>query len=312
MKATVIIPTKNRATLLEATLLSLSKQDISYDDYEVIIIDNGSTDNTRLVCNHYSKIFRHFIYIYDERPGLHTGRNLGLLKSSTNILIYADDDIIVPENWISAIISGFEDPDVVLIGGNDIPNFEDTPPSWVHDLWYTDEEGNRLLLPFSCIDMGNTKKYIKANYVFGCNFSIRKPIVMQTKGFHPDGMPAQYIKFRGDGETFVSNFITRNKLKTLFLPEASVKHYVSKGRMTHEYVDSIKFRNGISNRFTMLRENPSIFNAIKEYIRILLQHSSDYYEKGNKFLLINYIKSKKLRKWVTLDNYLDVSINDYL
>lgn len=312
MQLSVIIPTRNRAHLLKKLLDSLLFQDISQEEFELIIIDNGSTDITKEICEKYKKNFVNFQYLYDDRPGLHTGRNLGFLNSKTEILVYGDDDIIVPVNWLSAILKGFKDPQVVLIGGNDIPDYEQEPPSWVLNLWTTDSDGNRLLLPFSCINMGNKKKYIKANYVFGCNFSVRKEVIRKTKGFHPDGMPKKYIKFRGDGETFVSEYITNNNLKTLFLPEASVRHFVSTSRMTNEYIDGIAFKNGISHRFTELRKNPTFIDAIKTYIKFIISGQDDSFTKGNRFLLKNYIKSRKLRKWVNLDNYIDVSIKDYL
>lgn len=302
----------NRAHLLEKTLSSLSMQDMPKEDFEVLIIDNGSTDNTKLVCDSYSSVFANFNYIYDDRPGLHTGRNLGFLKSKSEILVYGDDDITVPENWLTSIIEAFNDPDVYLVGGNDIPDYEQTPPDWINSLWIDDAEGNKLLLPFSCIDMGNAKKIIRANYVFGCNFSIRREILLKTKGFHPDGVPKRYMQFRGDGETFVSEYITEHNLKTLFIPEASVKHFVSKERMTQEYVNGIAFRNGISSRFTKIRKNNSLVTALIDYLHLIFGRSTDNTTKGEKFLLKHYIKSKKLRAWVNLQNYLDVSIYDYL
>jgi hypothetical protein len=54
------------------------------------------------------------------------------------------------------------------------------------------------------VDFGNQKLFIPQGFVYGCNFCIRKDFLSQVGGFHPDGMPRELIRYRGDGETFVS------------------------------------------------------------------------------------------------------------
>lgn len=312
MELSVIIPTRNRYKLLKKVLESLKKQTLDKDLFEVLIIDNGSTDETKSMCDEFKKDIKNLRYFYDDRPGLHTGRNLGFLKSKSELLVYGDDDITVPNNWLESILMAFKNPEVVLVGGNDIPEYEISPEEWVNNLWTSDGKGNRLLLPFSCIDMGTDSKFIPANYVFGCNFSIRKSILEITKGFHPDGMPDEFLCFRGDGETYVSEYIMKNNLKALFLPEASVNHFVSQKRMTYEYVNKINYRNGISEMYNILRKHNSLLRAYLLYFSLLRDRNSNYATKGKIFLLKEYIKSKKLRKWIVLPDYLNVNIKDFL
>lgn len=312
LKASIIIPTLNRASLLDVTLKSISFQTVSQEEFEIIVIDNGSSDNTKMVCERWAQTFRNFRYIYDDRPGLHIGRNRGYLESRSEILIYGDDDIEVPSSWIQTIIDGFDDEKTVLIGGSDIPNFEETPPDFINNLWTKDYEGNRLLLPFSCIDLGNVPKEISPYYVFGCNFAVRKKIVEAAEGFHPDGVPKKLLAYRGDGESYIAQYIIEHGLKTMFFPGASVKHLVSKNRMTHEYINGIAYRNGVSDMFTMLRKK-SFAYCVAKYVlcsfrQTLKKEKTDWnrnLSKGQLFLLRRYLFSKKVRNWVHLKNYLD-------
>ena len=85
------------------------------------------------------------------------------------------------------------------------------------------------------MDFGDKIKEINPSYVFGCNFSIRKNILLEAGGFHPDGMPQEIIKYRGDGESYVSKYIEKNGYKTIYNPKASVYHLASTDRMTKKY-----------------------------------------------------------------------------
>ena len=64
---------------------------------------------------------KNFRYFYDARPGLHVGRNKGLLKSRGELVGYLDDDVILFPNWINAVIDAFEDEKIVRLGGSVIP-----------------------------------------------------------------------------------------------------------------------------------------------------------------------------------------------
>jgi len=93
----------------------------------------------------------------------------------------------------------------------------------------------RILIYLSILDLGDTIKTINPYHVFGCNFSIRKKILLEAGGFHPDAMPQELIRFRGDGESHVSRYILVHGYKTLYHPKASVYHLVTHNRMTEDY-----------------------------------------------------------------------------
>lgn len=249
----VIVPTRDRARLLRLALQSLSAQTISHDEFEVIVVDNGSTDNTKEVVEAFRQQFGDVHYVFDPTPGLHVGRHCGLRAARGNVLVYADDDIQATPTWLQAIQECFRDPVVALVGGNNYPNFENTPPSWLQKLWHVRSYGGKAITSLSILELPAGRRAVDPFFVWGCNFSIRKHVLLEAGGFHPDSVPEECIRFRGDGETHVSASIFRRRLTCLFDSGASVYHTVAKERMTFQYFRKRAFGQGISDSYTYLR-----------------------------------------------------------
>lgn len=104
-KASVIIPTYNRSALLKQTLNTLLKQDISKEKFEVIVIDDGSTDNTEYVVNEYKNKLN-IKYYKQEHNGFRVAsiRNIGIKKSEGDICIFVDSGVLIKSNGISSNI----------------------------------------------------------------------------------------------------------------------------------------------------------------------------------------------------------------
>lgn len=101
LDASIIICTRNRAPALEKTLLSLSlMQTASSIKYEIIIVDNGSTDSTNSVVSAWFGRLP-LRYLYEARPGLSHARNYGLSASFGNHIFFTDDDCIISPSWLS-------------------------------------------------------------------------------------------------------------------------------------------------------------------------------------------------------------------
>lgn len=224
------------------------------DYFEVIIVDNGSTDSTRDMVNLFVGKIQNLRYFYDENPGLHVGRHRGLKEANADILVYADDDIEAFPTWLEAIAEAFEDKDVALVGGKNLPKFETEPPDWIMKMWSQVHPEGKILGYLSILDFGDSIKKINPSYVFGCNFSIRKSVLLEAGGFHPDAMPQELIRYRGDGESYVSRYILEHGYKTLYHPKASLFHHVPKERMTLKYFCHRAYIQGISDSFTRMRE----------------------------------------------------------
>jgi glucosyl-dolichyl phosphate glucuronosyltransferase len=258
----VIVPTRNRAALLEKALRSLLAQTLSPLDFEVIVIDNGSTDNTVDVVGLMRKIQGNLHYFKEPRPGLHAGRHKGFVEAHSNLLVYADDDIEAFPTWLEAIRNSFKDEDVVMVGGKCLPKFEAEPPEWLNAMWSPNAAGERILGYLSVIDLGDDTKPVNPYYVFGCNFAIRRSILFEAGGFHPDGMPQELIHFRGDGESYVANYIQSKGYKALYNPLASIYHWAPESRMTTEYFCRRAYNQGISDSYTTIRHAKGIGETV--------------------------------------------------
>ncbi|MDI9556513.1 MAG: glycosyltransferase [Pseudomonadota bacterium] len=95
----VIIPTFNRAELLRLSLRSLTRQSLPKQDFEVIVIDDGSSDHTRQVCRELEKSLR-LRYFSQANAGISTAKNLGVFTAQAPILFFFDDDDVADRNLL--------------------------------------------------------------------------------------------------------------------------------------------------------------------------------------------------------------------
>ena len=254
MKLSVIIPTYNRSEYLEKCLASITQQTLSGELFEVIVVDNNSSDETRMVVENFKNRIQNLKYVFEVKPGLHSGRHRGMKESISDILVYADDDIEAFPTWLEGIHESFNEDSVVLVGGKNIPKWESEPPYWIYEMWMDLCEYGHALGHLSILDFGDNIMEVDPGYVWGCNFSIRKNVLLEAGGFHPDSFPQSMVMYRGDGETHVSNYIRKKGYKALYNPKASVFHFVTKGRMTIDYFCKRSFNQGISNSYSSIRE----------------------------------------------------------
>lgn len=315
MMLSVIIPTRNRADLLKSTLQSLESQTLQRDLFEVIVVDNGSTDNTRQVVESAQQQLVNVHYFYDPTPGLHVGRHLGMKMAESNILVYADDDIEAFPTWLESIAESFQDTSIVLVGGKNLPKFEIEPPDWIMEMWKESQNGDKILYPLSIIDLGNDTKNISPFFVFGCNFAVRKSLLFEADGFHPDSFPLELIRYRGDGESHISRYIESHRYQTIYNPKASVFHSVPSQRMTEEYFCKRFFHQGISDSYSCIRSGDK-FSFMKILKRVIQQHIPSLtnnsfnkrfqtcYWQGYDFHQNEVKNDSQLYNWVMKKNYL--------
>ena len=249
----VIIPTRNRAERLELALRSLAQQALPRSSFEIIVVDNGSRDRTLAVVTGFKKTFDRIHYIYNTLPGLHVGRHHGFHAAKSDILIFLDDDVEAFPTLLASIEEAFGNSKVALVGGKCLPKHEGPMPEWLNAMWAPNAHGERVVGYLSLIDLGDLAKVIHPLLVFGCNFSIRRSVLLAAGGFHPDGFPEQLICFRGDGETYVSRYIAAKGYNAFYHPKASIYHHVPQRRMTLEYFCQRAYNEGISGSYAKIR-----------------------------------------------------------
>ncbi|HEY63971.1 MAG TPA: glycosyltransferase [Caldilineae bacterium] len=114
IRFSVVIPTYNRWAQLRCSLTAVLRQ--TYSNYEVIVVDDGSTDNTGEMIQ---RVFPQVRYVrQDANRGPAAARNRGIAAASGEIVAFTDDDCVVPPEWLAKISHGFHRwPDVAGVGG---------------------------------------------------------------------------------------------------------------------------------------------------------------------------------------------------
>lgn len=165
-RVSVVVCSYNGGITLRGCLESLMR--IDYPDYEVILVDDGSTDNTPEIARDFPQIE----CIRQVNRGLSIARNVGAERATGEIVAYTDSDCVVDENWLRYLVRAMEGQNVEAIGG---PNI--APPS---DGWIA-----------KCVaaSPGNPSHVMLddhfAEHVPGCNFAIRRDVLLGLGGFDP-------------------------------------------------------------------------------------------------------------------------------
>ena len=274
----IIVPTLNRASSLKLALSSFCRQTLSSEQFEIIVVDNGSTDETKDVTQAVIDELPHLQirYVHEPEPGLLSGRHCGAAAAAGDILTFVDDDIEADANWLNAIQTSFADPTVQVVGGRNLPNYEADPPAWLEWFWMEHPYG-RICPALSLLDFGEETRDIDANYIWGLNFSIRKNILVELGGFHPDCIAKRLQYFQGDGETGLTRKANTIGYRAVYQPQALVFHSVSQDRMMYEYFDKRFYYQGVCDSYTRIRQDldwgkpPSTLDKIKAPLRKIKQ-----------------------------------------
>jgi|GEM_PF-1450576 len=246
---TAVIPTRNRAGRVARLLDSLAEVRTKQLSWEVVVVDNGSTDGTaETVRAAAGRVPAPLRYISEPEPGLHACRHRGAKEARGEVIAYLDDDTQVHREWLRGaepVLAGLAGAVVCRI----LPQWEAPVPSWLEDLVSTGVYG-----PLTLLDLGGEQREVEVSFVWGAGFFVRRSLVFELGGFHPDSMPAGLLRFRGDGEAGLMRKFEAAGHHAWYDPSSVVEHAVSAERMTHAYLRERFYRQGISESFTELRE----------------------------------------------------------
>lgn len=239
MTASVIVCTRNRAKLLEGCLTRVLSDRPSVP-IEVIVIDNGSTDDTRSVvesCRERATAAR-LEYQVEERLGHSHARNRGIAAAGGDYLIFTDDDVLVEPGWVDALCAGFSDPDVVAVGGRVLPKWPSPPPSWM-------SPRNASVLALT--DYGDgPRDLVDSEFPIGPSMAIRAAAV----GASSEPFDAR-LGHRGDGYFGYDEYELFNRLRSrgrlVYRPGAVVLHRILPERMTWEGMRRASLHNGFGS-----------------------------------------------------------------
>ena len=220
-KFSIIICTLNRSKLLNENLSHFKDINYSKDYYELLIVDNGSTDNTKHVALEFIKNNKqlNISYHYESNKGLHNARHLGAKKSNADILLYIDDDIEINKDILKIHYNQiYNQFDIKAAGGPISVKWDENPQQWISDLG-----------SFGELYYGNDIKILpRYTNINGGNYSIYKSVLFELGGFNPD--TAVDDPFVLDGEIGLCNKIYNKNYTIGYHPKSIVYHkqYVNK------------------------------------------------------------------------------------
>jgi glycosyltransferase involved in cell wall biosynthesis len=176
----VVISTFNRCDQLGRALDALLAQ-ATHAPFEVIVVDNNSTDATKAVVAERLSRAPNMRYVFEPTQGLPHARNAGILASSAPIVAFTDDDVEVGPEWVDTIKRTFDaHPDVDMLGGRVRPIWPERVPNWVT---------RRQLGPFALGERGDTpirvSKDNAAPCLVGANFAFRREVFDRVGLFDP-------------------------------------------------------------------------------------------------------------------------------
>jgi len=114
----IIIPTYNRAELLSKCINSLIKQDYPKNKYEIIVVDDGSSDNTKELAENFIKKYKNIQYInHPKNRGVAASRNTGIKKAKGDLFAFLDNDCIASKNFLKNIDFEFNNGNILCLQG---------------------------------------------------------------------------------------------------------------------------------------------------------------------------------------------------
>ena len=237
----VIVCTYNRERYIVRCLERLT--DTRCRDYEVLVVDNNSTDGTAALVKDYLKSHADLPvrYYFESAQGLSNARNRGMKEAKGGVFVFLDDDAFVVGDYLLNIEAFLQKyPEAAAFGGPIEPLFEECPrPKWLC----------RWSMGWvSAYDMGRkVREFSGKAFPFGGNSGVRREIVEKVGQFDPELGRKGGNMDAGEEKDFYKRIRALGG-KILYCPEMRIRHVITANRTTMEYVDRFAEGVGVSER----------------------------------------------------------------
>ncbi|MCQ2607599.1 MAG: glycosyltransferase [Bacteroidales bacterium] len=227
----LIVCTYNRDAYVYKTLEHIAQNDFPYEQYEIILIDNNSTDNTAAECSrfHCNYPLVNYLYVKETQQGLSYARNRGYVESKGDCVVFLDDDAFVETNYLKNLSEYLQHyPEMQAFGGRIYPLYETgREPEWMSP---------RLVPLVSAIDKGDVVVPFEGkSYPIGANMGFRRECLDKV-GLFNTALGRSKKNLMGGEEKDIFNRIKQASLSVLYLPNVQVHHVIPEFRTTIEFV----------------------------------------------------------------------------
>lgn len=289
----IVICSFNRAKYIGEAMLSLYNQTLEATRYEVIIVDNASTDNTADICREFiaSHPETQFTYLLEPRQGASFARNTGAAIAKAPLLCFMDDDAIAEIDFLKNIIQFFKEvPEAGGLGGRIIPRYIPAEPKWmshfvsslVGHFHYSEER-----TPFR-----------KGKYPLESNMIVKTADFHKIGGFNTK-LPgvSGTLRIGGEGKDFFFRLMELGNV-IYYDPTIRVEHVVETAKLTPEYMYRVASGIGRGERVRMLEK------GLFAYLFKILEY---LFKLGASFLLaIGYLlQGHSSKSWPVIQFRID-------
>jgi glycosyltransferase involved in cell wall biosynthesis len=229
----VVVCTYNRAELLAIGLQTLCEQTLAITDYEVIVVDNNSKDNTRKVAEDFSRRFPNIRYFFEKQQGLSHARNRGWREARGDYIAYIDDECKAPTQWLATAKRIIDRLSPAVFGGPYYGYHNTLPPRWWKESYEAFEpcDTARALSP--------------GEYIRGGNIFVQHSLLESMGGFEVSlGMSGSKLSY-GEESHFQRRLRASMPEEMIYYdPELVIYHLVRPEKMTWRYIFSSRFSSG--------------------------------------------------------------------
>jgi glycosyltransferase involved in cell wall biosynthesis len=268
MKASVIICTYNRSSLLNDSVVSIINQDLPHIHYEIIVVDNNSSDNTRdVVMELIAASPVSLKYIIEPRQGLSFARNTGITEAIGELIVFTDDDIDADKCWLSEIVSAFETPNIACVGGPLRAVWPCEKPAWLTPKW------QEYLAISEFNSVRETGQFQWPNYPFGANIAFRKEVFDEI-GVFPTDLGRLGNCLLSNEETSLCKKIEKSGKMIAFAPNAVVHHKINRGRLTKQWFYHRSYWQGRSDAILDSEDSSTKYSRLQTISRNTLLYET--------------------------------------
>lgn len=253
---TVAICTYNRERYLPQLFGSILKQTAKASDFEIVIINNNSTDSTELWCSDF--IAKHpelrIKYVIETNQGLSFARNRAIKESTFPYITFLDDDAFIEENYLQGLIDAFEaEQDLAALGGPIFLHYESIIPDWE----------NKYLNSLMGYYVPRETEFVYSgkdiDYPRGSNMSFRTSVFEEVGKFNTKLGRIGGNLLGGEEKDIFTRIYATKRYKVVYKPSLIVYHSVPPERTTYEFIKRQATQTGISERVRSKNEGTMSF-----------------------------------------------------
>jgi glycosyltransferase involved in cell wall biosynthesis len=241
----IIVPTYNRSEMLGVLLKGLQAMRVpDRVTWEVIVVDNNSTDATRDVIDSFlRKAALPLRYYLERQQGAAHARNRGVQAARGKIIAFVDDDEMVVEDWLAVVHSAFQGYSCAAVGGRVLPRWISPPPDW-----YTTDGPYRIIGPIQDHDLGEAiiDYNVDLPMPLGGNFAVSRECFNKYGLFRTDLGPVGTSEYAMGEDTEFCLRLLHGGERLVYVPEAVTHNTVHPERLTKKFCQGFYFRLGRS------------------------------------------------------------------